>query len=108
MTKVKLVKFEIKEGMGKTWKDWGAELKRREEEVIETLKDEGVVSESCFISGDGKSVYYFMEAADFEKVKNVAGISTHPIDAEHKQKRIESLKFAEELDVLFHFKNLPQ
>ncbi len=72
MTKVKLTKFKLKSEGKKIWLDWSSELIRRKDEVIATLKNEGVVSESCFISEDGECVYYFMEAEDFEKVKDPA------------------------------------
>ena len=49
MTNVKLVKFKFKPEAKEIWLDWSEELKRRKEEVIATLKNEGVVSESCFI-----------------------------------------------------------
>jgi L-rhamnose mutarotase len=105
MTQVKLVKLKFKENGKKIWLDWSEELKRRKDEVIETLKNEGVVSESCFISEDGGSVYYFMEAEDFYKAKNAFSTSTHPIDADHKKAREMSLEKIGNLECLFHFEN---
>ena len=105
MTKAKLVKFKFKPNGKQIWLDWAAELKRRQVEVIETLKNEGVVSESCFLSEDGESVYYFMESEDFDKVKKAVHESTYIIDAEHKQNRQSSLEFVAELECLFHFEN---
>jgi hypothetical protein len=87
MTTVKLVKFKIKEGKQQTWLDWAEELKNRKTEVITTLKDEGVSSETNFMSKDGSIIYYLMESDDFEKVKNVANASEHSIDIEHRQKK---------------------
>ena len=105
MTQVSLYKFAFKPNAKQAWLNWSEELKRRKDEVLATLKDEGVVSEACFISPDGEHVYYFMEAEDFEKVKNAATQSTHPIDAEHKTVRLNSLEFVAKLDCLFHFEN---
>ena len=105
MTKAKLVKFRFKPDKKQVWLDWSKELERRKDEVIATLKNEGVVSESCFLSQDGESVYYFMESEDFEKVKKAVSENPHPIDADHKSARESSLEFAGKLECLFHFDN---
>lgn len=103
MSEVKLVKFKFILKGEHTWLRWTEELKRRKNEVKETLKAEGVISESCFLSEDGQHVYYFMEAEDLERAKQIATESTHVIDDEHKKIRVKSLEFVEELDCLFHF-----
>ncbi len=105
MTNAKLFKFKFKSSQKQVWLDWSEELKRRKDEVISTLKNEGVVSESCFISEDGEYVYYFMEAEDFEKAKSAVIINPHPIDIDHKKARESSLEFIEKLECLFHFDN---
>ena len=91
MTKVKLVKFKFKPEAKKVWLEWSLELQRRKEEVIATLKNEGVVSESCFISEDGEHIYYIMESDDFDKARNAVTNNPHPIDADHKKARESSL-----------------
>ena len=105
MTEVVLAKFSIKSGKKQVWLDWCEELKRRKEEVIATLKNEGVVSESCFITDDGHSVYYFMEAKDIARAKEAALKNPHPIDKEHKERKKISLDKPEVLTNLFHFEN---
>ncbi len=105
MTEVKLVKFKFKPGQKQVWLDWSKELKRRRDEVISTLKNEGIVSESCFISEDGEYVYYFVEAEDFEKARRAVTGSSHPIDEEHKKNRENSLEGVAALECLFHFDN---
>jgi hypothetical protein len=105
MTQVKLVKFKIKEGKKELWFDWCEELKRRKDEVLETLKNETVVSEACFLSENGTHVYYFIETKDIEKSQSAVKNSTFKIDAEHKEKRIASLDKIGQLEELFHFEN---
>lgn len=105
MTQVKLFKLKLKKGNEHLWLDWCEELKSREPEVIETLKNEGVVSESCFLSEDEKCVYYFMEAQDFEYAKQAVQNSHFKIDAEHRKRRELSLEIVAELKELFHFEN---
>lgn len=105
MTTVKLVRFKFKPGAKQIWLDWSEELKQRKQEVIKTLKNEGVVSESCFISHDGEEVFYFMEAEDFNKAQNAVTLNPHPIDKDHKMARESSLEFVERMGHLFHFEN---
>jgi L-rhamnose mutarotase len=105
MSQVKLVKFKIKKGGKKNWLNWVEKLKKRKEEVIKTLENEGIISESCFISEDGEFVFYFMEAEDFKKVNEAFSKSTKPIDAEHKKSLDDSLRFVSVLENLFHFES---
>ncbi|MFA7309045.1 MAG: DUF6176 family protein [Patescibacteria group bacterium] len=105
MTNVKLIKFRFKPGAKRIWINWSEELKHRNSEVVETLKNEGVISESCFISEDGESIYYFMEAEDFEKTRKAVANSIYLIDADHKKARESSLEFVAKLECLFHFEN---
>lgn len=102
---VRLVRMRFKPDGKRRWLDWATELKRRRAEVIETLRNEGVRSEACFLTKDGESVYYFMEAADFDKVMAAFAASKLPIDAEHQQALRASLEVVEELDLLFSFQN---
>ena len=105
MTQVKLVKLELKEGNKQVWLDWCEELKQRKDEVIETLKNEGVLSESCFLSEDERCVYFFMEAESFEKAKIAVEQSNFQIDSEHQKKRALCLTKVAQLKELFHFEN---
>lgn len=105
MTQVKLVKFKLKKGSEKIWLDWCKALKSRKSEVMETLKNEGVVSESCFLSESEQCVYYFVETENFEKARQAFDKSGFAIDAEHKDKRRLGLEKVAELKQLFHFEN---
>lgn len=105
MSEVRLVKFVFKEDGEKTWLDWCQELKRRENEVQETLENEGVYSESCFLSENEKCIYYFMEVENIEKARAANRSSNLKIDTEHREYRLNTLKKSEELKQLFHFSN---
>jgi len=104
MAEIKLVKFKIKPGKKEAWLKWIGEMKRREEEVIETLKNEDVISESCFMSENNQFIYYFMEVEDFERMNKKFKDSQRPIDTEHKKVFNDCLEFMMELDNLFYFK----
>lgn len=105
MTEVRLAKIRFKEGQKQKWLEWCVEVKRRPSEVMETLKNEGMISESCFLSEDENAIYYFMESDDFKKVQDAYRHSHFPIDKEHQavQEMTLDAKSAKELKVLFNF-----
>jgi hypothetical protein len=105
MAKVILVKIALKEGQKQRWLDWCEELKKRSHEVVETLRNEGTISESCFLSEDENAVYYFMESEDFEKGHDAYLKSSFPIDRQHQVIQRETLDLGSRkaLEVLFNF-----
>ena len=105
MTEVRLIRIKIRDGKKQKWLDWCEESKRRYNEVLETLKYEGMISESCFFSEEENAIYYFMESDDFKKVYDAFRHSTFPIDKEHWAIQEETLdnEGAKELKVLFNF-----
>ncbi|MBI4479188.1 MAG: hypothetical protein HY651_04110 [Acidobacteria bacterium] len=105
MSQVRLVKLKFKAGGKQIWLDWCEQLKNRSDEVMETLRSERTLSESCFVSQDGGSLYYFLEAEDLEHAKKAFHGSTFNIDREHREARLASLEFVEELTPVFHFRN---
>lgn len=105
MSEVRMAKFIFKPNGKQIWLDWCEELKKRSEEVIETLKNEGVYTEACFISPQENAVYYFIEMEDVEKAKQAFARSTFLIDAEHRKARQISLEKVEEFKPLFYFEN---
>ncbi len=105
MSEIVLAKFRIKPGKKKTWLNWCAQLKKRKNEVLKTLKTEGVTIEACFLSQNQKHIYYFMQAKSINRAKHVAQKSNYKIDSEHKKKRKLSLKKVELLKELFHFES---
>ena len=105
MSQVRLIRLKFKSGKKQVWLGWCEQLNKRPKEVIETLQNEGVLSEACFVSQDGESLFYFMEAEDLERAKQAVQSSTLKIDQEHREARLASLEFVEELSPLFHFRN---
>lgn len=101
MSQVRLVKIKLKDKQA--WLNWCEELKKREKEVLETLQNEGVLTETCFLSEDENAVYYFIEAQDFEKVKAAFKNSPYKIDAEHKEIKLKAFADKTELENLFYF-----
>ena len=105
MSQARLVRLKFKPGKEQIWLNWCQELMRRTDEVMQTLRNEGTLSESSFVSQDGESVYCFMEVEDLERAKYAFQNSTFRIDKEHRAARMASLEFVEELSPLFHFRN---
>ena len=106
MTEVYLVKYRLKPGTGKKeWLDWSEELKSREEEVVATLKQEGVHLEACFLSEDEQAVYYFLEVEDLKKAYEIFEKSTIPVDREHERVKASAFESKVDLKKLFVFHN---
>ena len=87
------------------WLKWRQELKGRKKEIVATLVNEKMVSESCFLSEDNQFVFYFMEAEDFAHARKAADLSPFPIDSEHRKIRDACLEPVGKLEELFHFEN---
>ena len=107
MTEVMLRKFRFKRDKKQEWMDWCRELTRRQDEVLETLRNEGVLMEACFLAPDEESVYYFLEVEDFEKALKAYDASPYPLDEEHRRHKGASMEEVAKLRCLFYFKNVP-
>ena len=106
MAETYLVKHRFVPGTGKAeWLRWSQELKKRESEVIQTLKQEGVHLEACFLSEDEESVYYFLEVENLEKAYEVFEKSNLAIDREHVIVRESAFESSLYLKNLFVFRN---
>ncbi|MFM6324626.1 MAG: DUF6176 family protein [Microcystis panniformis] len=80
------MKIKLRSGSEPRVAAWAAELNRKREEVIQTLKAEGVVIESVFLDhqADGDYLIYFMRSGNFENAHRVASRSTSTIDEYHR------------------------
>jgi hypothetical protein len=105
MAEVRLVKFRFKPGGKEAWLEWCGQMKRRSNEIFETLRNEGMVAEACFLSHDEDALYYFLEAEDFEQSESAFRRSLYAIDREHMQIKTAALERAEGLECLFFFDN---
>lgn len=83
----KCVRIRINDGMLPRVREWAKTLNSRSDEVLTTLRDEGVQLEMAFLeeSSEGNFLIYVMRAESFEKARSIADQSPHPIDAYHKQ-----------------------
>lgn len=110
MTEAVLMKRELDPGKVGRLRAWFEELDDREDEVIETLEDEGAHTESAFLQtgGDGVHLFYYMEVEDREAMWKAFEASDHPIDEEHEEVMGEVLadgSDTEEFELLYHVTN---
>jgi hypothetical protein len=84
--------------------EWAAELNARRDEVLATLRDEGVRIESVFLDGD--TLVYYMRADSVERAREVYARSTHAIDAYHQRFKDETFDEQTPLELLIDFENL--
>ena len=85
--KTKCIKIKLKPGSVERARTWAAEINRRSDEALATLRDEGVFIESAFLDStrEGDFLIYYMKARDFDRAKEIMSQSQHPIDAFHRQ-----------------------
>ena len=85
-------------------REWAAELNDRRDEVMATLRDEGVRVESVFL--DGETLVYYLRADSVAAAREVYADSQHAIDAYHQRFKDETFAERTELELLVDFENL--
>ena len=98
-------KVKLKSGSIERAREWAGELNSRKEEVIATLIDEGVYIESAFLdqSEHADFLIYYMRVESMEKAQQVVKQSLHPVDAYHKQFKIDCWESKKQLELLIDF-----
>jgi len=110
MTDVVMLKQRVQEDKVDRLKTWMAEVRDRRDEAEETLRDEGMQTESAFLehTDDGPYLVYYMEAEDIDRVWEQYEDSDHEIDEEHKQVMAEVLADGRDVakyERLYHLTN---
>lgn len=100
--------MRLKPGSLPRVREWAAELTRRRDEVMETLRDETVRIESAFLESgpDGDFLVYYMRVDDLETSRRAVQTSPHPIDAYHRAVMNEIVESRAMLTPLFDFERL--
>ena len=71
------IKVRLKPGSVPRVREWAAELNRRADEVLATLRAEGVVLESVFLDTDnGDCVIYYTKALNLEEARRQYSVHT--------------------------------
>jgi hypothetical protein len=97
------VRVQLKPGSLPRVRAWAAELDARRDEVLATLREEGVVVESVFL--DGESLVYYLKAQNVEEAQQVYARSTHAIDAYHQEFKDSTFETRTALELLVDFEN---
>lgn len=105
MAEARLLKFRFKSGGKQKWLDWSEELKRRSKEVFETLRNEGVIAEACFLAPEEDAIYYFVSAESLEQGEQAFQDSPYALDREHMHAKSDALEQIAGLKCLFFFAN---
>jgi Family of unknown function (DUF6176) len=97
------VRVRLEPGSLPRVREWAAELNARRDEVLATLRDEGVRVESVFL--DGETLVYYLKADSIDKARDVYAGSQHAIDAYHQRFKDETFAERTELELLVDFQN---
>jgi len=84
---LKIVFVRVREEKLDLLKGWIEELKRREDEVLETFEQEGTRHERAYLleGKEGPVLVYAMEMEDPERARRAYQESELPIDLEHRE-----------------------
>jgi hypothetical protein len=110
MADIVLSKQKLADGKTERLREWAAEVRERSDEAVETLRGEGMHSETAFVehADDGDYLVSYMKADDIEAVYEAFEESTHDIDEEHKRVLADVLEDGEEAgdyEFLYHLDN---
>jgi hypothetical protein len=107
---VECVRLRLKPGSLPRVREWAAELTRRRDEVMATLRDETVRVESAFLESgpDGDFIVYYMRVDDLETSRRAVESSPHPIDAYHRAVMREIVESRRALTPLFDFERMAE
>ena len=102
------VKIRLKPDSIERVREWASELRARPDEVMATLRDEGIVVESAFLdsTADGEFLIYYVKAKSMEAAQEAVQRSTHPIDTYHQQFKTDTWEARTLLQPLIDFENL--
>ena len=83
---VRCVRLRLRPGSLDRVRAWAAELGKRRDEVMATLRDETVRVESAFLESSeaGDFLIYYMRTDDEEQSQRAVTTSAHAIDAYHR------------------------
>jgi hypothetical protein len=98
------VRVRLETGSLPRVREWAAELNARRDEVLATLRDEGIRVESVFL--DGETLIYYLKADSLDHAREVYARSQHAIDAYHRTFKDETFAEETQLELLVDFENV--
>jgi hypothetical protein len=102
MTELHCSRIKLKPNSLDKVRKWAAEITRRQDEALATLRDESIFIESFFLerATDGDYLIAYIRAESLEQSQEVVAKSTHAIDAYHKAFKKECWESGERLELL--------
>ncbi|MGH2406489.1 MAG: DUF6176 family protein [Candidatus Limnocylindrales bacterium] len=99
------VKVRLRPGSLARVRQWASELRARSDEVMATLEDEGVILESVFLdsSEQGDYLIHYVRAPSLDAAQEAVSRSVHPIDAYHRQFKVDAWESRTPLELLIDF-----
>ena len=96
------VKIKLKPNSLEKVREWTRTINERKDEVLATLRDEGVIVEAVFLdqNSEGDFLIYVMKAENFERAMEVFEKSVHPIDEYHQNFKSECWEEGKPLETL--------
>ena len=108
---VQCIRMRLKPDSLSRVRAWQAELNLRSNEVLETLRDEGVFIESVFLDeiDDEHYLIYYMRGVNLGQSREVAQKSSHTIDEYHHafMEAVRADGGHSKLECLIDFENRP-
>ena len=104
-SEVRGVRLRLKPGSLPRVREWAAELTRRREEVMATLRDETARVETVFLESTAAGDYlvYYMRVDDSDADRRAFERSTHTIDAYHRKFMNDVVESRQPLELLVDF-----
>ena len=96
------IKIKLKPHSLEKVREWTRTINERKDEVLATLRDEGVIVEAVFLdqNSEGDFLIYVMKAENFEQAMEVFEKSVHPIDEYHRKFKNETWEEGTPLEML--------
>lgn len=110
VTEAQLVWYRLESGGEERLREWAEEVQSRRDEAVQTLRDEGTLTETAFLESrsDGDYVSFYMEAEDLAAAHEAFEESDHDIDEEFAQVLAEVTADDQpdaEVETLYHLTN---
>lgn len=102
------IRTRLKKGSLDDVRKWFSTLRKKSNEVLQSLEEEGVVIESAFLDKQGEDYYliYYMKAKSLHHAREVGKRSTLPIDKYHRDCFRKFCEERIELEALIDFHRL--
>jgi hypothetical protein len=101
------LKIPLKPGSLERVREWATELRAKRDEVLATLRAEGVLVESVLLDSndEGDFLIYYMKAKSMQAAREAVRRSVHPIDTYHQQFKTDTWDARTALELLVDFES---